>query len=576
MTRLRAVAALACLVLLSGCVGMPTQGPVEESAGSAEVEEAPGFSFDPRPPQPGQSPAEIVGGFLEAMKETPVRTSVARQFLTLEAQQSWAPETQIITYDDLGPPVGQTLVSLRLANAEVYDARGAWQRTEVEARLTFGLTREGGEWRIGRAPDALIVPDTWFSDWYQRVSLYFFDPTARILVPEPVFVPKGDQFASSLVRGLLTSPGGESGDVARTSFPPGLAPGVGVPISTAGIAEISLNGDPDLIDEETAQRMLTQLVWTLRQDPRVRAIRLSVGGRPFGGREGTTQVNLDVGDAFDPTGSGASRDLFGLQGGRLVRGTLDSLTPTPGTFGQTSLGLRSVGINLAGTRAAGVSGDGTALLVGSVDQPDGRVEEVISSATDLLPPSWDFSDRIWVVDRRRDGAHVLVLGKGRPREVTVPGITRRDVTRVLVSRDGSRLVAVVRGVSTDRVVAARIRRDAQGRVQGATRARALAGDVVGSGRIRDIAWRTTTSVSVLSDITPVYALVRSVPVGGAPADLSSEGSSRLRGRVRTLVGSPSPGTQMLALSRRRVTDVITPDRVLPELPSGLTYLTYVG
>ena len=575
MRALRTLAALLCLVLLSACVGMPTEGPVVESAGSDDVEEAPGFSFDPRPPQPGQAPAEIVSGFLEAMKETPVRTSVARQFLTDEAQETWAPETQIITYDDLGPPVGQTLVSLRIAGADVYDARGAWQRTEPEVRVSFGLTREGGEWRIGRAPDALVVPDSWFGDWYQRVSLYFFDPTAQILVPEPVFVPRGDQLASSLVRGLLTSPD-DPADVARTFFPPGLTPGVGVPISTAGIAEVSLNGDPDVIDADTAQRMLTQLVWTLRQDARVRAIRLSVGGRPLGGREGTTQVNLDVGDAFDPTGSGASRDLFGLQDGRLVRGSLDSLTPTPGTFGETTLGIRSVAVNLAGTRVAGVSSDGTALLLGSVDQPDGRVTQVLSSATDLLPPAWDFTDRTWLVDRRGDGAHVLVRGKGRPREVVVPGITGRDVRKLLVSRDGSRLVALVRGVTEDRVVSARIRRDVQGRVLGATSARELAGDVVGTGRIRDVVWRSTTSVAVLSDISRSLAEVRTIAVDGAPADLASEGLSRVRARVRGLVGSPKPGSQALALTRRAVFDAITPERVLPELPGGLTYLTYVG
>ena len=48
-------------------------------------------------------------------------------------------------------------------------------------------------------PDALIVPETWFDDWYERASLYYFDPTTEIMVPEPVFVPRGDQFASSLV-----------------------------------------------------------------------------------------------------------------------------------------------------------------------------------------------------------------------------------------------------------------------------------------------------------------------------------------------------------------------------------------
>ena len=93
-----------------------------------------------------------------------------------------------------------------MTDVNLYDDRGAWERTQASRTLSLGLVQEDGEWRIDEVPDALIVPDSWFDDWYQRVSLYFFDPTAEVLVPEPVFVPRGDQFASSLVRGLLMPP----------------------------------------------------------------------------------------------------------------------------------------------------------------------------------------------------------------------------------------------------------------------------------------------------------------------------------------------------------------------------------
>ena len=52
------------------------------------------------------------------------------------------------------------------------------------------MVMEDGEWRIDAAPDALIVPEDWFETRYRQVSLYFFDPTASILAPEPVFVPQ--------------------------------------------------------------------------------------------------------------------------------------------------------------------------------------------------------------------------------------------------------------------------------------------------------------------------------------------------------------------------------------------------
>ena len=92
-------------------------------------EDAPGISFDPRPPQAGQATAEIVEGFLEAMKATPVSASVARQFLSREAAEAWVPEQQIITYAELGDPTAGTSVRVPLTDVNTYDARGAWQRT---------------------------------------------------------------------------------------------------------------------------------------------------------------------------------------------------------------------------------------------------------------------------------------------------------------------------------------------------------------------------------------------------------------------------------------------------------------
>ena len=191
----------------------------------------PGISFDPRPPRAGEPAADIVAGFLEAMKATPIRTTVARQFLSREAAEAWVPEQQIITYAELGDAGGESAVRIPMTDVNLYDARGlvaAHGRRRASSRL--GLVEEDGEWRIDEVPDALIVPDSWFDDWYQQVSLYFFDPTSEVLVPEPVFVPRGEQFASSLVRGLLTQPSDESQEVSRTFFPAGTQQGLSVPI----------------------------------------------------------------------------------------------------------------------------------------------------------------------------------------------------------------------------------------------------------------------------------------------------------------------------------------------------------
>ncbi len=572
----RLVGVGACVATLAGCIQMPTEGPVVEPQVSTSAGEVPGISFDPRPPRPGESASDIVGGFLEAMKATPIRTTVARQFLSQDAQENWAPEQQIITYADFDSPEGNTVVQVPLTDVNLYDAGGAWERTRATRLLELTLVEEGGEWRIDQVPDALIVPESWFEDWYERVSLYFFDPTSEVLVPEPVFVPKGEQFASSLVRGLLTPPTGESSQVARTYFPPGTSHGLSVPISTAGIAEVSLSGDPDAVDEETAQRMLAQLVWTLRQDPRIRAVELSVGGRAFGSGSGSIQVNLDVGSAYDPNGIQSTGELFALGEGRLVRGSLGTFSDTMGPFGQIDRGARSISVNISGSRVAAVSGDGTVLEIAPIETPDGDVVRVVSGAVDLRAPVWDYRDRVWILDRNGGQARILLVVDGEAREVTVPGVSRRPVAQILVSRDASRLVTIVRGRRTDRVVASRIRHDDDGRVLGLTTPQRLQLPAEGSPRIRDVGWRSPTTVSVLTDITGDFSQVRTLSVDGSPGEIVTEGTSRLRGRFRTLVSSPLEGSEVLALAGRTVTDLSRPERTLADLPRGFSALTFAG
>jgi len=564
------------LALLTGCVQMPTEGPVVESQASTEAEDVPGVSFDPRPPRPGETTSEIVGGFLEAMKATPSGTTVARQFLSRTAQETWKPEQEIVTYAELGSPRGSTSVQIAMTDVNLYDARGSWDRTVANAQLGLSLVEEDGEWRIDQLPDALIVPESWFDDWYQRVSLYFFDPTSEVMVPEPVFVPKGDQFPSALVRSLLTQPEGENTQVVRTYFPPGTTHGLSVPINSAGVATVSLTGDPDAIGQETADRMLAQLVWTLRQEPRILAVEASVGGRNLTSSGGSTQVGLDVGAGYDPNGVRSTGELFALSDGLLVRGSLGAFENTLGPFGTEDLGVRSLGINIDGTRAAAVTDDGTSLLVSQIEVPDSDVETVISGAVDLQPASWDYRDRIWVLDRNGGRARVLLVVDGQAREVTVPGVTRHPVTKILVSRDGSRLIAVIRGPKTDQVVASRIQHDDAGRVLGLTTPQVLPLPAEGRSRVRDIGWRSPTTVSVLSDITENLSGIRTVSVDGSPGEIATGGTSRLRGRHRLLVSAPLEGSDVYALAGRSVSDLTRPERTVADLPRGLTALTFAG
>ena len=566
---------IAACALLAGCVSMPTDGPVREPQVSAATDDVPGISFDPRPPRDGESATDIVEGFLEAMKATPIRLTVAREFLSQQAAGTWAPEQQIVTYAEPGTPSGETSVRMTMTDVNLYDERGAWQRAQTTQVLEVGLVQEDGEYRIDSVPDALIVPESWFDDWYQRRSLYYFDPTSEVLVAEPVFVPRGDQSASSLVRGLVSPLPPALQGVVLSYFPAGTRDGLSVPI-VGGIAAVSLSGDPATVDEETGGRMLAQLARTLGQEQQVRAIQLSVGGRAINPSDGSSRGYLDAGDRYDPDGLRPDPDLYALDEGRVVTGGIGAFADTLGPLGTGDYDVRSVGVSISSSHVAAVSAGGTELYVAPTEAPDGEVSRPVAGAVDLAAPGWDYRDRVWVLDRDAGQARVVVVVDGVATPLQVPGVTGRTVTRLLVSRDGSRLVAVVRGQKTDRVVSTRVLHDAAGGILGFTPPQVLPVPAEGSTRIRDIGWRTPTSISVLRNLNEELSLVRTVSVDGSPGDVETVGSTIVRGRMRSLVSAPVLTNEAFALGRGIVASVTHPERTLPPLPEGLSSLTYVG
>ena len=578
MSRRHALAALlAALVLpLSACIGMPESGPVVETRSEGSPEDQAGIYIDAKPPQPGDSAIDVVTGFLEAMTATPIDLNVAREFLTRDAEAAWDPDARTITYAELIGPLGSAPVTVELAGAEHLDERGAFLGAlpREQRTLEFPVRREGGQWRITDAPDALIVPESWFEQVFRHVSLYYFDPSAQILVPEPVFVPFGPQLATELTRAVLRGPSRRLDDVSRSFIPPGLDLFGSVTVSDEGVADLALRGYTGELTPQASQLMLAQLAWTLRQDPSVSAFRVSLGDQQVTLPGGVSEFSVDEGLAYDPTGVQASSLLFGLSDGRLVSGPPGGLAPVSGPMGSGDLGVRSMAVNLDVTAVAGVSVAGDRVLVTQVRDEGEGVEEVVSGAENLLRPAWDFSDRLWLVDGRASGAQVSYLSGRGPVSVTVPGVTGRRVSRFLVSRDGSRLVAVLPRAKGDRLVVSRIRHGADGRVVGATRAKEIAWEGESGLRIEDIGWSSPTSVAVLHQVARELFELRTIAVDGSPSGVDDL-LTTLPGRVVGLAASPVAEETLFAVTTTSLQDP-RGEAVSAGLGPETTQVGYVG
>lgn len=569
-------AALTAMLALSGCVGMPNSGPVVEAGSAGEAGTPVSCCYVPNPPQPGESRAEIVQHFLEAMTATPIQTNVARQFLTDLAQSTWDPEQATIVYDDTGRAVNSTRTAVTVTMADAYrlDSRGVYVGSVPDSQesLRFDLELQSGQWRIAELPDALIVPKAWTDDHYRTVNVYYGDPTGQILVPEPVSVPRGEQFATALMRSLFSGPGPDLNGVSRSFLPEGLSLGLSVPIDAAGVADVALEGDASQLTPQQAELAALQIAWTLRQDPTITSIRLTAGGQALPGLP--RDIRPDEGAEFDPSDFTSSTAMFALRDGRVVGGTPDAMEPVEGLVGESSYGFTDIALSPDSRQLAGLSAQRTAVLVAATYEPEAKVQEVLSKATELLPPAWDFADRLWLTDRTKTGAEVQVITSGQALSVQVPGVTGKDVRSFLVSRDGSRLVAVVRRERRDVVVVSRIRYNDRGVVRAATPATRLASRLDDNARFVALAWQSPTSVAVLSPQRDL-AQVRTLFVDGSPGLLSTA-SPTLSGDFQWLVGAPEAGTALVASTPVAYVDLSATSRVPVEADFDPSTLTYTG
>jgi hypothetical protein len=584
MRRARAVVAAlgAASLLLTGCgVGMPDSGPVQETSADGSHRDDGSVNIAPLRPGKGDSADQIVTGFIDAMRATPaITTSVARQFLTKQASATWQPSGMLI-YGRIVPP-RDNKVEATLVDAVRTDARGALLGPVrgSDVTLSFPMEYEDGELRIAEPPPYLIVERTWFAQRFQQASLYFFDPTATILVPEPVFVPSGPQFVSSLVNALLQAPPSELAGTEQNYFPRGLRT-LSVPVSPNGLAQIDLTSDTvgtTVPPPEQVDLLVSQLAWTLRQVPAVKRFRVTIDGRSVQ-LPSEPEFDVDHGHEYAPYVAGSSTQLFGLEDGLLVSGSPQNLVPVTGPFGQVDHGLRVIAPDVRTNQVAGVSLAGDTLSLApvkaSVDEPRDLI-----TGEDLLRPAWDFTGRLWEVDRRRSGAVVYVLDKrsGEMQQLHVRGISGKDVKRFLVARDGSRLIAVIRkGAEDDKIVVSRIVPAGAGQVVSALPAESITDPDTLDGQIRDIAWRSPTSIAVLQPITHELFQVRSVSVDGSG---TSDPPSVIPEPVLGLIGTPVDGEPIYALTqtetRTALADLAGPRGERLEIDPRVTMLTYVG
>jgi len=458
-----ALAALAALVLASGCASVPTSSDVHEGE---LLDPALGQDAFVRvladPPAPGASPEEVVDGFLDASASFDSGHAVARQYLAPAVRNTWSPSARVVVYDPGNDErsivsAQESVVTMTAPLVATIDGQGSYRPAAPGAttRARFHLQEIAGEWRIDELPVGLYLSTQDVSRTFQSLNLYFPDPALSVLVPDPVFLPiRSDGVAAVLVEALLRGPSSWLRPAVSTGFPSGTTLRSPVRLE-GGVVRVDLSSQALAAPAEQRRALSAQLVWALRQVPRVTGLRITVRGEPYDVPDAARIQPLDAWPAFDPDGlAEGGESAYFVRRGRLLE--LPPASPprrVPGIGGGGESAIAAPAVSLDGTHVAALTEARDAVLLGDV--AGGSLEVVRTGAT-FTAPSWDRTGACWVVERTAKGARVWVFRPGEePRRVQVEAVPR-DVRALRIARDGTRaaLVAVV-GEST-RLLLARI------------------------------------------------------------------------------------------------------------------------
>jgi len=518
--RRRAVLALVTGVLalaLSACAGLPTSGPV--FAGLPPGTAAPpDFSFVAQKPQPGATPEQIVQGFIGAGIGPENNWAVAKLYLAPSFRDTWAPD-DTTTIDDRSSrayvKTADDQVQLTITQRATVDKTGAYKTSEGgRTPLGFRLAKIDGEWRITRAPDGIVIGADQFTSVYRQYPLMFFDPEWRYLVPDVRWFPSSNA-ATHIVTALVnTGPSPWLAGSVVSAFPDAVKALPSVP-SSAGVAQVALTGPVLSLEPQILGRMQTQLQRSL-SSAGVADVAMTSGGAPVDAQGVSVSSTRIDGRALVRTKKG-----FGF----LV--AADSVEPIDGI--STALGrLDPVAIELAADYSAAAVRTASGVVVRvpakgdilTLDQREGLIDPVI-----------DARGEIWSVPGDEPGGLVVFTPDGKRRNVTPAWSNASRVTAMAISRDGTRMAAILTVGGQPQVVVFGIVRSADGAAQ---LGEPLAVSKLPGGGI-DLTWLGDTTLGVLARVGTGIVEIEQV-VGGPGISMSApDGVTAIAGATNATV-----------------------------------------
>jgi hypothetical protein len=538
-------AVIAALVLASaGCASVPRSGSVHlgrplPGVLSLDTRDVRAF---PSGPLTGQTPTELVRGYLDALIDSDANYGVARSFLA--PGTSWSPAGRITVYNESSEAVRRfdpSHVVVSVTETGVIDDEGHYRAARRHLDVPLTVVRHGGQWRISHLPDGVLLSSSDTDRTLEPADLYFLNAAQTRVVPVPILLePDQPGFATTLVQRLLAGPGRELGAALTTVAPRGVGLVGNVPVDGDGVAEVDLSGGVQQLTGAELQRLSAQIVWTLRQVPGVTAVRLLGNATPLADDAVPRLQPILSWQQFDPAAPPPSRGALAVDGNRFVG--IGRSVP----HGLTAHGLVEPAVSADGATVAAIrlQRRGDALLVG----PALGNARVRYHAAGLASPGFDPDGDVFVVASGFAGSTVSeVLVSGRVRPVELPAALRESrIDALSISRDGARIALIVGDPGRRELVVAGLQRgESSTRVAGAATVMPALADVSG------VAWSDADQLVTTALRGGHRTVVLTAVDGYRPRSLTAVGLPAPPQRVAAAPGEPilaAAGGQIWSLS----------------------------
>lgn len=505
---------LASVLGISACVRVPTSGPIEV----VEGQQAPCqncVNVEVAPPFPGDKPRQIVEGFLRATSNYQPNYSVAKQFLTPAAAETWSPEEGVTIYQGSVAAAVKDTVRLtgKLVGALNKDRTYAVRNTSLD--YNFVLSNENGQWRIDNPPPGLWVAAVSFKFFYQSYDLYYVGNN-RSLVPDPIYLPalsNPANVASALVKALLNGPSAWLKPAVSTAIPPNTSLSVDSVTITDGIAEVPLSESIQALPDAQRSLLAAQIAFTLKQVGGVKGVVIKVNQQPYrvpGADPNSQVISVDaIPRELDPIPSVAGEQAYTVKKGAVeqVTPSADSPTTNPvsGPFGAATNPVDAVAVSVTNTDLAVTTNRRTTLRRAPMMQ-EALSKDLLTGATELLRPQFSRYGEIWAVGKQGGRQRMWMFTADNVKhEITSPLI--QNVTAFRISPDGARIALVRRTAQRSEIGLVRVIRSDQPTVESWRRL-----DTSQSGtpinEIADVGWFDATDLVVLSKSEGSSTLLR--------------------------------------------------------------------